>query len=250
MKLQDRVAIVTGSSRGIGKGIAKAYAAEGAKVVVVARTEEEGGRLPGTIHQTVAEVRDAGGEALAVKCDVTDDEQVQSMVKAVMDAYGRIDVLVNNAAITLRPLIKDTEPRHFVLILRVNLLGPLLTCKYVIPIMEAQRSGSIINITSGAAGSRSGQQGGVAYALTKAGLDQLTMSLAEEVRESGIAVNSLNPGGVITEGALATRPKGYDFSGRVPVSAVGPAAIALALKDATAMTGQVVDREDYGKTWQ
>jgi len=247
--MQDMVAIVTGASRGIGKGIAKAYGAEGAKVVVAARSEEEGGRLPGTIHQTVAEIRDAEGEALAVKCDVTDDEQVQAMVKAAMDAYGRIDVLVNNAAITLRPLIKDTEVRHFDLILRVNLLGPFLACKYIVPIMEAQRRGSIINLTSGAAGSRSGE-GAAPYAITKSGLEQLTISLAEEVRQYGIAVNSLNPGGVITEGALATRPKGYDFSGRVPVSAVGPAAIALALKDATTMTGQVVRREDFEHTWQ
>ena len=136
MRLKDRVAIVTGASRGIGKGIARAYAAEGARVVVAARTDEPG-RLPGTIHETVAEIRDAGRQALAVKCDVSDDEQVRAMVKAAMDAYGRIDVLVNNAAVTLRPLVKDTEPRHFQLILRVNLLGPLLTCKHVVPIMEA-----------------------------------------------------------------------------------------------------------------
>ena len=106
MRLKDRVAIVTGASRGIGKGIARAYAAEGARVVVAARTDEPG-RLPGTIHETVAEIRDAGGQALAVKCDVSDDEQVRAMVKAAMDAYGRIDVLVNNAAVTLRPLVKD-----------------------------------------------------------------------------------------------------------------------------------------------
>lgn len=249
MRLHGKVAIVTGASRGIGKGIAKAYAQEGARVVVVARTEEAG-RLPGSIHQTVTEIRDAGGDALAVKCDVTDDEQVRAMVKAAMDIYGRIDVLVNNAAVTLRPLIKDTEPRHFQLILRVNLLGPLLTCKYVVPIMETQRSGSIINVTSAAAGSRGGETGGAAYAITKSGLNQLTMSLAEEVRRSGIAVNSLDPGGVITEGALATRPKDFDWSGRVPVSAVGPSAIALALKDAATMTGRVVRREDYGQTWQ
>ena len=249
MRLKDRVAIVTGASRGIGKGIARAYAAEGARVVVAARTDEPG-RLPGTIHETVAEIRDAGRQALAVKCDVSDDEQVRAMVKAAMDAYGRIDVLVNNAAVTLRPLVKDREPRHFQLILRVNLLGPLLTCKHVVPIMEAQRSGSIINVTSGAAGSRGGGLGGASYAITKSGLNQLSMSLAEEVRASGIAVNSLDPGGVITEGALATRPKDYDWSGRVPVAAVAPSAVALALKDATTMTGQIVRREDYGKTWQ
>jgi NAD(P)-dependent dehydrogenase (short-subunit alcohol dehydrogenase family) len=243
------VAIVTGASRGIGKGIARAYAAEGARVVVVARSEEAG-RLPGTIHQTVGEIRQAGGEAVAVRCDVTDEEQVEAMVRRTLDAYGRIDVLVNNAAITLRPLVKDTEARHFQLILHVNLLGPMLGCKHVVPVMEAQRGGSIINVTSAAAGSRGGGMGGAAYAITKAGLNQLTMSLAEEVRASNIAVNSLDPGGVITEGAVATRPKDFDWSGRVPVEAVGPSAIALALKDAVTMTGQVVRREDHGKTWQ
>ena len=105
-------------------------------------------------------------------------------------------------------------------------------------------------MTSGAAGSRGGGLGGASYAITKSGLNQLSMSLAEEVRASGIAVNSLDPGGVITEGALATRPKDYDWSGRVSVAAVAPSAIALALKDATTMTGQIVRREDYGKTWQ
>jgi citronellol/citronellal dehydrogenase len=218
------------------------------RVVVAARSEETG-RLPGTIHETVREVGDPGGEALAIRCDVADDDQVRAMIDVTMEAYGRIDVLVNNAAITLRPLVKDSEARHVLLILRVNLLGPLLTCKHEVPLMESQRSGSIINITSSASGSRRGT-GGAPYAITKAGLDQLTMSLAEEVRASGIAVNSLDPGRVMTEGALATRPKDFDWSGYVPVVAVGPSAIALALKDASTMTGQVVRREDYGRTWQ
>lgn len=248
MKLKDAVAVVTGSSRGIGKGIARAFGEEGASVVVVARTEEAGGRLPGTIHETVADIRGAGGEARAVRCDVTDDDQVRTMVETVVDTYGRIDVLVNNAGIALRPLIKDTEARHFLLILRVNLFGPFLACKYVVPVMESQGGGSIINITSEASGSRRGT-GGAPYAITKSGLDQLTLSLAEEVRGSGIAVNSLDPGLVLTEGARATRPADYDFSQYVPVSGVGPAAVALALKRADRMTGQVVRRADFGRTW-
>ena len=249
MQLKDKVAIVTGSSRGIGKGIAKAYGEEGAKVVVVARTDEDGGRLPGTIHQTVSEIEAAGGEALAVKCDVTEEEDVQALVKTVMDTYGRIDVLVNNAGITLRTTIKDSETRRFQLIQRVNLLAPFLLSKYVLPVMEQQKSGSIINISSGAAGSRNGR-GGSPYAITKYGLEQMSIGLAEETREHNIAVNALDPGGILTEGVRATRPADFDFSGYTPPEAVGPAVVALALKTAETLTGQVVKRAEYGDTWK
>src|SRR5207249_10642943 len=97
MKLAGKVAIVGGASRGIGKDIAVAFAAEGAKVVVVARSEvEPDPRLPGTIHQTVAEIQAAGGEAIAVKADISDEAQVETMAKSALDTYGRIDILVNN----------------------------------------------------------------------------------------------------------------------------------------------------------
>ena len=100
MKLAEKVAIVGGASRGIGKDIALAFAAAGAKVVVVARSEvEPDPRLPGTIYQTVAEIEAAGGHAIAVKADISDEEQVEAMVKRTLDPYGRVDILVNNAAV-------------------------------------------------------------------------------------------------------------------------------------------------------
>ncbi|MBI4234393.1 MAG: SDR family NAD(P)-dependent oxidoreductase [Chloroflexi bacterium] len=246
MELDGRVAIVAGASRGIGKGIARELGRAGARVVVVARTETEG-RLPGTIYQTAEEIRAAGGEALPVRCDVTDEEQVKAMVQEVMGTYGRIDALVNNAAVILRTPIVQTETRHWDLILRVNLRAPFLCCKHVLPVMVGQRRGSIINITSGA-GERP-SIGGVPYSVTKAGLNMFTRGLAEELREHDIAVNALDPGRIRTEGAVFTRPKEFDWTGWDPPEAVGPAAVFLAAQTAASFTGRIVRRDDYGRTW-
>ena len=155
MKMKDMVAIVNGASRGIGAGIAKAYGQEGAKVVVAARTQEPHERLPGTIHSVAEEINEAGGEAIAIKCDTTQEEEIQSLIDQTLKKYGKIDIVVNNAAvmITGRPVV-DTLTRHYLLGLRVNLLGPFLLCKYALPSMMVRRSGSIINIGSGASGSR------------------------------------------------------------------------------------------------
>ncbi|MFN3974483.1 MAG: SDR family NAD(P)-dependent oxidoreductase [Dehalococcoidia bacterium] len=246
MRLAGKVAVVTGSSRGIGKAIALAYAKEGAKVVVVARSETPG-RLPGTIYQTAEEIHALGGEALPLRCDVTDEEQVKGMVAQVVERYGRVDVLVNNAGVTLRTPILQTETRHWDLIMRVNLRGPFLCSKYVLPVMIPQRQGSIINITS-----RAGERavpGGVHYSVSKAGLNMFTLGLAEEVREYGIAVNALDPGLLKTEGAVLTRPRDFDWTGYEPPESIGPAAVWLALQSAQTFTGRVVKRTEFGRTW-
>ena len=246
MDLQGRVAVVTGASRGIGKAIALALARAGAKVVVVARSEVEG-KLPGTIYQTAEEVRAAGGEALPVRCDVTDEEQVKAMVAQVRKTWGRLDVLVNNAAVRLRTTLVETETRHWDLNVRVNLRGPFLCCKYALPAMMEQRSGSVINITSLAAEQPAVRS--VHYATTKAGLNAFTQGLALEVREYGIAVNALDPGRVRTEGAAFTRPPDFDWTGWDLPEAVGPAAVFLAAQTADTFTGRVVRRTEYGQTW-
>lgn len=247
MSMEGLVSVVTGSSRGIGKGIAKVFGAEGAKVVVVARSEQEGGRLPGNIHMTVQEIEEAGGQAMAVRCDVTDEEQVQDLVKAVLDAHGRIDVLVNNAGVQVNVGLKDLQTRHWDLTMRVNLRGPFLCCKHVIPVMIEQQSGSIINITSGAA--HTVRPNGISYSVTKAGLDIMSRGLAQELAEYNIAVNSLNPGGIKTEGAVFVRPEDFDWTGWVEPEVVGPPAAWLAHQTAQSFSGHVVDRADFGTTW-
>jgi citronellol/citronellal dehydrogenase len=245
--IDGKVVIVTGSSRGIGKAIAKVCGKEGARVVVVGRTEEEGGRLPGTIHQTVTEIEAAGGQALAVRCDVTDEEQVQALGQAVLDAYGRIDALVNNAGIQVNVGLLELQTRHWDLTMRVNLRGPFLCCKHLLPIMVEQRSGSIINITSGAADRARAR--GISYAVTKSGLNMMTQGLALEMEEYNIAVNALNPGGIKTEGAVLVRPPDFDWTGWDEADVVGPPVVWLAQQTAQSFSGQIVSRDEFGKTW-
>ena len=247
MSMQDLVAIVTGSSRGIGKGIAKVFGEEGAKVVVVARSEEEGGRLPGNIHLTTQEIQESGGQAMAFRCDVTDEEQVQAMAQAVMEAYGRIDVLVNNAGVQVNVGLLELQTRHWDLTMRVNLRGPFLCCKHIAPLMVEQSSGNILNITSSAG--ENVRPRGISYAVTKAGLNILTRGLAQELEEHNIAVNALNPGPVKTEGAVLVRPPDFDWTNWDPPEVVGLAAAWLAQQTAQSFTGQIVDRSEFGIAW-
>lgn len=247
MSMEGLVAVVTGSSRGIGKGIANIFGEQGARVAVVARSEEEGGRLPGNIHLTVKEIQHAGGQAMAFRCDVTDEEQVEALAAAVVEAYGRIDVLVNNAGVQVNVGLLDLQTRHWDLTMRVNLRGPFLCCKYLAPIMVQQSSGSIINITSGAA--ERVRPNGISYSVTKAGLNMMTLGLAQELEEHDIAVNALNPGGIKTEGAVLVRPDDFDWTGWESPEVVGEASAWLAIQNAKTFTGRVVDRAEFGKTW-
>ena len=247
MSMQNLVAIVTGSSRGIGKGIAKVFGEQGAKVVVVARSEEEGGRLPGNIHLTTEEIQEASGQAMAFRCDVTDEEQVQALAQAVMEAYGRVDVLVNNAGVQVNVGLLDLQTRHWDLTMRVNLRGPFLCCKHIAPLMVEQRSGNIINITSGAG--ENVHPRGISYSVTKAGLNIMTRGLAQELEEHNIAVNALNPGPVKTEGAVLVRPPDFDWTNWDPPEVVGTAAAWLAQQTAQSFTGQIVDRTEFGQAW-
>jgi NAD(P)-dependent dehydrogenase (short-subunit alcohol dehydrogenase family) len=162
MKLEGKVAIITGASRGLGKAFALDFAREGADVVVAARTETEG-NIPGTINQTADEIEAIGRRALAVRCDVTKEESVEEVVKKTLDEFGRIDVLVNNAGVAWWPPITETPLKRFELVLRVNLIGAFLCVKAVLPTMIEQKRGSIINISSLAANKRVRGFSGISY---------------------------------------------------------------------------------------
>ncbi len=183
-KMDGMVAIVTGSSRGLGRAISREFAAEGANVVVSARRGSPTG-LAGTASETAQQIRSDGGEALGLTCDVTNEEQVMAMVGQTIDVYGRIDVLVNNAGImVLGETLLDILPDSWDQCVAANLKGPYLCSRAVLPTMIEQQSGSIINIGS-RMGSDHEQGGGVLYSSTKAAVHMFSLCLAEEVREQG-----------------------------------------------------------------
>lgn len=246
MKLDGKVAIVTGSSRGLGKAIAIGFGKEGANVVVAARTETENARLPGTIYKTAQDIQALGRRALPIKCDVTDEQSVNDMVQRALDEFGRIDILVNNAGVAFYYPVVETPLKRWELVLRVNLIGAFLCSKAVLPQMIKQKSGSIINISSLAADER--DEGtvptGVAYAVAKAGLDRLTWGLATEVGQYNIAVNALKPYTIVnTEGMRFWQPDATYSKWQAPDMMV-KAAIFLASQDSKGTTGVVAtDRE-------
>ena len=247
-KMDGMVALVTGGSRGLGRAIAKEYAREGANVVVCARRKSPTG-LTGTIEETVTDIRALGGEAFPVPCDVTNGAQVSQMVRQVVDRYGCIDVVVNNAgAMVLGQTILEIPPSLWDQIFAANLRGPYLVSRAVLPAMIKQGRGSIINIGS-RMGSDHTQGGGVLYSSSKAALHMFSYCLADEVREYNIAVNVLSPGGLKSEGSAAIPWTQRDWNQRVDPEVVGPSAVYLALQDARSFTGQLVLRADFGKTW-
>jgi citronellol/citronellal dehydrogenase len=246
--MKGKVAIVTGASRGIGKAIALGFAREGVKVVVAARSETPpNDRLPGTIYETAAEVEALGGECLPVRCDVTDEACVAAMVDASLERFGRIDILVNNAAIDFPFPARDMPLKRWDIVMKVNIYGPFLCAKAVLPHMIAQGGGSIVNITSNAGAERgSGTVGySAVYGVSKAALDRLTWALAAEEGVHNIAVNAVKPWGVVsTEGMRMWTPEEQQVGWKTPASMVA-AVMFLAKQDASGVTGCVGFDDEY-----
>lgn len=251
-QLQDKTAIVTGSSRGIGKAIALLFGREGAKVVVAARTEQAADHpLPGTIHETAAEITAAGGQALAVRCDVSSLDDVQRLVETTREAFGPVDVLVNNAALNYYIPLAEFPLRRWQKMIEVDLTGPFVLIQAVLPDMLAASRGHIINISSVAARHPEGPpyelppRGGTPYGVVKAGLERLSTGLAWELHDAGIAVNALSPASVVaTPGVLFHRlVESEDDPRAEPLEYMARAALFLAACDPKRHTGLTVYSE-------
>jgi 3-oxoacyl-[acyl-carrier protein] reductase len=228
MKLQDKVALITGGARGIGKAIASAYASEGAKLALCARTASE-------LEQTVAEIRGLKADAEGWTCDVSLEEPVKEFVAKVQKRFGRIDVLVNNAGVMTRPTpMAELEIKKWDYTIAVNLRGPFLVTQAVLPIMMKQKSGSIINVSSMIG--RGAYANFIAYATSKWGLEGFTQTLAAETRSSNIRVNSVDPG------YIATKLTGY--SGSKPES-VTEVFVYLASDEARGITGKMLSSSGW-----
>lgn len=237
MKLSEKVAIVTGAGRGIGRAIALLYAQEGAKVVVTARSTNE-------IEDAVNEINSTGGEAIAVPVDISDESSVDNLVGATMIRFGRVDILVNNAATNLVSTdVVDITPDEWRYVIDVNLNGSYLCTRAVLPHMIGQKSGAIINISS--IGGRKGQRGRGPYRAAKAGLINLTETLAAENYEHGINVNCICPGGVESE-MQRMLSGGTMSSGLMKPVEIANVALFLATDESSSVTGAIIDA--FGQT--
>lgn len=237
--LQGKVAIVTGSSRGIGAGIAKTLAVGGAKVVVNHRHSAD------MADMVVAEIRAEGGEATVIQADVAESVEAQQLVAKTIDTYGQIDILVNNAGITRDMVIMMMKDDDWDAVLKTNLSSTYYCCKAVVRPMMKKRNGRIINITSVVG--QAGQAGQTNYAASKAGIIGFTKSLAKEVGSRNITVNAVAPGfiptaltDVLPDEAIQTI-KGNTPLGRLgTVDDVATAVLFLASDEAAFITGQVL----------
>lgn len=190
-RLKDQVAIITGASRGIGKATAFALASEGAKVVVNYANNSQA--ADGVINEIIT----AGGDAIAIGADVSQQEAVEEMFKETISKWGRVDILVNNAGITRDTLMLRMKLEDWQQVINLNLTGVFLCCKSASKIMLKQRSGRIINISSVAG--QMGNAGQVNYSAAKAGVIGLTKTLAKEFCSRGVTVNAVAPGFIETD---------------------------------------------------
>ncbi|MEZ4494874.1 MAG: SDR family NAD(P)-dependent oxidoreductase [Dehalococcoidia bacterium] len=248
-KLDGKVVVVTGASRGIGKAIAEVFAAEGGKVVCAARTMKEGDHpLEGSLEHTVNGIKAAGNEASAVAVDISEYEECEKLIQATHDLYGPVDVLVNNAALTYFIPIATYPINRWHRSFAVNFHAPFYLSQLVLKDMQPRKSGAIVNISSGAAiGPGRGpykdppRSGGTLYGAEKAALERFTQGLANEVYEDGISVTCVSPSQVVpTPGTVHHKlVTGMDDPRGEPPELMAKSALLLATEPLDKVTGRV-----------
>lgn len=244
--LNGKVALVTGSSRGIGEAIARRLALAGAKVVVTARTVEvRDERLPGTVHSVTEAIRSNGGDATAIAADMQKKESREALVEGALSTYGRVDILVNNAAILVPGATIDFPERYFDRMFEILVKAPHHLCQLVLPQMiENEEGGAILNISSSAARHPKPDQqsyDGSVYGMTKAAIERFTTGLASEMYSHNISVNALSPDTFIaTPGQMFGRKYTQDMLDRAEsVESIAEAAYMLINNDPQKITGGI-----------
>jgi 3-oxoacyl-[acyl-carrier protein] reductase len=245
-----RIIVVTGASRGLGKRMAEALAGDDTHVVLTGRAGA------GSPLQAVADgIVAAGGKATAVHGDVADEADVRAVAGTVLDTFGHVDVLVNNAAVRLSSRLLDTTPADLDHIFGVNVRGPFLMWRHLVPAMVARGRGNVVNVCSTNAPIQP-FPGMAPYRMTKVALTFLSADLASEVRDDGVAVNAFDPGAVVSEGTAAIRREREERYGiTVPYHPQDDVAVLdepirwLAAQTADSFTGRFVRRVDFGRTW-
>lgn len=240
-KLKNKVAVITGASKGIGASIAKYFAAEGAKVVVNYASSKDGA------DAVVKAITDKGGIAIAVKADVSKASDINSLFNETITAFGSLDILVNNAGIYPAAFIEDVTEDSFHKLFDVNVLGPLLTIREAVKLFD-KAGGVIINISSGVSTTPLAMMS--EYSATKAALDAITISLSKEFSGKNIRINSILPGGVETEGTRTAGITGSELEKTIiektPLGRIGhpddiaKVAVFLASDDSGWITGEKI----------
>jgi 3-oxoacyl-[acyl-carrier protein] reductase len=236
MILKDKVAVVTGARLGIGKALALGFAREGAHIVINDIQDER------SAEELISQIRNMGRKAIHVQGDVALEKDVQRIVSTTLGTFDRVDILVNNAGLrTIAYLgvencpVLEMQVKDWDRMIAVNLRGPFLMSKALLPQMRKQQQGSIINISSGAA--RKAVPGKSAYSASKYGLEGFTKALAGEVKHFNVRVNALAPGGRVDTDGL----------GGLPVGVIVPAGIFLASDDSQGITGESIIAKDWNQ---
>lgn len=250
-RLEGRVVVVTGASRGIGAAIAQLFAAEGGRVICAARTLREGEHpLAGSLETTVAAIRAAGGEATAVTANIAEPGECETLLRTAGDLYGPVDVLVNNAALTYYLPVKDFPLNKWLRSWAVNFHAPFVLTQLALAQMIPRQRGAIVNISSGAAigpgrgpypDSALASRGGTCYGAEKAALERFTQGVAAEVYQYGISVTCVSPSQVVpTPGTVYHRLVGsMDDPRGEPVTLMAQAVLLLATQPLDRVTGRV-----------
>jgi 3-oxoacyl-[acyl-carrier protein] reductase len=240
VKLNDRIVIVTGGARGIGKAIALAFIREGAKLALVDVDK-------GILEAAKNEIKRNREEIIAIPCDITRSSEVKTMVDRVRNAFGRIDILVNNAGIIRRGTIETVTEEDWDRVIEVNLKGTFNCCKAVVETMKSQKYGKIVNISS-IAGKMGDITSAPGYGPSKAGIDALTKTLARQLAQYGINVNGVAPHAIETEmSAQWSEERRKEIIASIPLGRLGKpedvanAVLFLASDEASFITGEILD---------
>ena len=240
MKLKNRVAIVTGAARGIGKAIALTFLREGAKVAIIDSDRER-------LEILKKDMGKENKEAMLIPCDITKSSEVNGMVDQVYKTLGRIDILVNNAGIIRRGTIDSVTEEDWDRVIEVNLKGTFNCCKAVVEIMKQQEHGKIVNISS-IAGKMGDITSAPGYGSSKAGIDALTKTLARQLAPFGINVNAVSPHAIETEmSAQWSEERRKEIIASIPLGRLGKpedvaeAVLFLASDEASFITGEILD---------
>jgi len=255
MKLKNKVAVITGAGRGIGKAISEGFAQEGAAVVLIARTKSE-------LEKTTERIQTFGRRVLAIPADVSDSNSVDDFFKIVLEEFGGIDILVNNAGrqFPIGPLVEN-DTKDWIETIMVNLVGTVLCCKAVLPGMIERRQGKIINLSGG--GATAPRPNFSAYAASKAAVIRLTETIADEVRPFNIQVNAIAPGAINTKmldevfaagdaaGEVAlSQAKRQKQGGGDSLDMVVNLAVSLASDESGTLTGKLISAQhDPWREW-